>query len=199
VKKSMLSVAAVSGVAALALLAARSEAVPHTSNAKAGAQRGQYLVSILGCNDCHTPWKMGPKGPEPDMAKMLSGHPESLKMPPPPKPVGPWTASIAAPFTAFAGPWGISYAANLTLDQNTGVGIWTEDLFVKAIKTGKHYGTSRDILPPMPWPSYRNMPESDLKAMFAYLKSIPAIPNHVPDSEPAPPPPQAPVKTPAQR
>lgn len=198
-KKSLFSVVTVSVVAGLALLSARGEAVPNTPQPRTGAQQGQYLVSILGCNDCHTPWKMGPKGPEPDMAKMLSGHPEGLKMPPPPKPVGPWTASIAATFTTFAGPWGISYAANLTPDQNTGIGIWTEDLFVKAIRTGKHYGTSRDILPPMPWPSYRNMSDSDLKAIFAYLKSIPPITNHVPDSEPAPPPPGAPAPAPTKK
>jgi hypothetical protein len=188
VKKFLLSWTVASVVIGLALLASLGQAAPRASEPNAAAKRGQYLVSMIGCNDCHTPWKMGPKGPEPDMTKMLSGHPEGLKMPPPPKPVGPWTASIAAPFTAFAGPWGISYCPNLTPDQNTGIGIWTEDLFVKAIKTGKHFGTSREILPPMPWPSYRNMPDSDLKAIFAYLRTIPPISNHVPDSEPAPPP-----------
>ena len=188
-RRFLLSWTVASAVIGLALLASLGQAAPRASEPKAPAKRGQYLVSIVGCNDCHTPWKMGPKGPEPDMTKMLSGHPEGLKMPPPPKPVGPWTASIAAPFTAFAGPWGISFAPNLTPDQNTGIGIWTEDLFVKAIKTGKHFGTSREILPPMPWPSYRNMPDSDLKAIFAYLRTIPPISNHVPDSEPAPPPP----------
>ena len=196
--KSILSLAAVSAVAALALLAARSEAVPDQAGPKSGVKRGEYLVATTGCNDCHTPWKMGPKGPEPDMTRMLSGHPESLKMPPPPKPVGPWVASISASFTVFAGPWGISYAPNLTPDPNTGMGIWTEDFFVKAIKSGKHFGTSRDILPPMPWQSYRNLPDSELKAIFAYLRSIPPIVNHVPDSEPAPPPP-APVETPAKK
>lgn len=196
-KKSVLSLAAASAVAGLALLTVPGRAAtgaPETKSAsepKSGVPRGRYLVTILGCNDCHTPWKMGPKGPEQDMTRMLSGHPESLTMPPPPKPVGPWNASIAAPFTAFAGPWGISYAANLTPDQNTGLGVWTEDTFVKAIKSGKHFGTSREILPPMPWPAYRNISESDLKAIYAYLRSIPPIVNHVPDSEPAPPPPGA--------
>jgi hypothetical protein len=200
VNKSILSLAAVSAVAALALLAARGEAVSDQAGPKSGIKRGEYLVATHGCNDCHTPWKMGPKGPEPDMTRMLSGHPESLKMPPPPKPVGPWVASISASFTVFAGPWGISYAPNLTPDPNTGMGIWTEDFFVKAIKSGKHFGTSRDILPPMPWQSYRNLPDSELKAIFAYLRSIPPIVNHVPDSEPAPPPPPpAPGETPAKK
>ncbi len=91
-------------------------------------------------------------------------------------------------FTAWAGPWGISYTANLTPDQNTGLGIWTEDMFIKAIREGKHMGTSRPILPPMPWPAFRNYSDDDLKAIFAYLKSIPPIANHVPDPIIAEPP-----------
>src|SRR5437870_2909027 len=81
--------------------------------------RGAYLVTIGGCNDCHTPLKMGPKGPEPDRDRMLSGHPQSLVMTPPPKqaPNGPWMWSGAVTNTAFAGPWGISYARNLTPDK----------------------------------------------------------------------------------
>ena len=45
---------------------------------QARAERGRYLVTVGGCNDCHTPLKMGPKGPEPDMSRMLSGHPDSF-------------------------------------------------------------------------------------------------------------------------
>jgi hypothetical protein len=137
--------------------------------------------------------KMGPQGPEPDMSRMLSGHPEGMKLPPPPKPVGPWTASTVL-LTAWSGPWGMTYSANITPDKNTGMGIWTEDMFVKAIKTGKHMGTSRDIQPPMPWQDYRNATDEDLKAVFAYLRTVPPIVNHVPDYEPpsgAPPAPAA--------
>ena len=155
-------------------------------------ERGKYLVTIMGCNDCHTPFKMGPNGPEPDMTRMLSGHPETMKLPPPPAPSGPWVASFAGTFTAFAGPWGVSYAANLTPDQSTGLGIWTEEMFLKAVKTGKHMGTSRPIQPPMPWMWLGKATDDDLKAVFAYLKSVPPIVNHVPDyQEPASP---APVK-----
>jgi hypothetical protein len=156
-------------------------------------ERGKYLVTIMACNDCHTPFKMGPNGPEPDMSRMLSGHPEQMKMPPPPKPVGPWIAAGAATNTAWAGPWGISYTSNLTPDQNTGLGIWTEDMFLKAMRTGKHMGTSRDIQPPMPWPWIGKATDEDLKAIFAYLRSIPPIVNHVPDYQPpsAPPAPTA--------
>jgi hypothetical protein len=164
--------------------------------AAARVERGKYLVTIMGCNDCHTPWKMGPQGvPEPDMTRMLSGHPEAMKLPPPPAPSGPWLASFAATQTAFAGPWGVSYAANLTPDQNTGIGIWTEDLFIKAMRTGKHLGTSRPIQPPMPWYGVAKATDADLKAIFAYVRSIPQIVNHVPDyQEPSAPPKPAPEK-----
>ena len=99
--------------------------------------------------------------------------------------------------TAFAGPWGISYSANLTPDKNTGLGIWTEDMFLKAMKTGKHMGTSREIQPPMPWPWIGKATDEDLKAIFAYLQSIPPIVNHVPDYEP--PAPAAPQKAAPKR
>lgn len=151
---------------------------------------GRYLVTIMGCNDCHTPFKMGKSGPEPDMTRMLSGHPENLKMPPPPKLEIPWGMVGSATSTAWAGPWGISYTSNLTPDTNTGIGIWTEDMFIRAMRTGKHMGTSREILPPMPWPWYAKMRDDELKAIFAYLKSIPPIQNRVPD--PSPPPGAAP-------
>ncbi len=155
-------------------------------------KRGEYLVHAAACNACHTPLKMGPKGPEPDMTRLLSGHPESLQMPKPPDlGHGPWMTVGSATNTAYAGPWGISYAINLTPDQNTGIGIWTEDIFVKAIRTGKHFGTSRPILPPMPWESYANINDEDLKAIYAYLKSISPISNKVPDPVIAEPPAQS--------
>jgi mono/diheme cytochrome c family protein len=144
-------------------------------------ERGAYLVNTSGCHDCHTPWKMGPNGPEPDMARALSGHPEGMPMAKPPAMTEPWIMAGAATNTAWAGPWGISFTANLTPDQNTGLGIWTEDMFLRAIREGKHMGTSRPILPPMPWPAYRNMNDDDLKAIFAYLKSLPPTANRVPD------------------
>ena len=151
-------------------------------------ERGKYLVTGMGCNDCHTPMKMGPNGPEPDMTRMLSGHPEKMKMGPPPKMSGGWVAAGAATFTAWAGPWGISYTANLTPDQNTGLGIWTEDMFITAIREGKHMGKSRPILPPMPWPAFKNLSDDDLKAIFAYLRTIPPVVNHVPEPVIAEPP-----------
>lgn len=147
--------------------------------------RGQYLVTIGGCNDCHTPWAMGDNGPEPDMTRMLSGHPASLEMPPAPAAAGPWVWNGAGTNTAFAGPWGVSFAANLTPDENTGTGIWTEETFINTIRSGRHWGQSRPILPPMPWFNYAKMTDEDLKAVYAYLRSIPPVHNRVP--EPLPP------------
>jgi mono/diheme cytochrome c family protein len=157
------------------------------SAARVRVERGKYLVTIGGCNDCHTPLRMGPKGPEPDMARMLSGHPESFPITgATAAPSASWLMTIAASGTAFSGPWGVSFAANLTPDENTGLGIWTEDMFVKAVRTGRHMGVSRPILPPMPWPNVGAMNDDDLKAVYAYLRSIQPIHNRVP--EPLPPP-----------
>jgi len=151
--------------------------------------RGRYLVTVGGCNDCHTPLKMGPKGPEPDMARMLSGHPDTFPIKAGTQPAsGEWMALTAATGTAFSGPWGVSFTANLTPDQNTGLGIWTEDMFIKALRTGRHMGASRQILPPMPWFNYGKMTDDDLRSVYAFLRSIPPIHNRVPDPlEPASP------------
>lgn len=150
-------------------------------------KRGEYLVTAAGCNDCHTPATMTPEGLKPDMSRLLSGHPENVVMPPPPKLAeGPWVWAGAGTLTAFSGPWGVSYAANLTPDTNTGLGIWTEDMFVRALRTGRHMGTSRPIQPPMPWLWYRHFSDEDLKAIYAYLRSIPPITNHVPEYQPPP-------------
>lgn len=156
------------------------------SSAKADrVKRGEYLVNAAGCHDCHTPWKMGTNGPEPDMSRMLSGHPETISIVTPPSLANtPWVWASTGTNTAFAGPWGISYTMNLTPDRNTGLGIWTEEMFVKAIETGKHMGVSRPINPPMPWPAYRNFSEDDLKSVYAYLRTIPPIVNHIPDYVP---------------
>src|SRR5687768_5121628 len=90
--------------------AVRNEKAAQVAAAQAVVKRGEYLVNIGGCNDCHTPFTMGPKGPEPDRTRLLSGHPEGLQMPPAPKlPNGPWVWVDAGTNTAFAGPWGVSY------------------------------------------------------------------------------------------
>jgi hypothetical protein len=131
----------------------------------------------MDCNGCHTPFKNG--APDPD--RRLSGHPEDVVVKTPPKLPAGWAVAINDTNTAWAGPWGISFTANLTPDQNTGLGIWTEQLFIDAIRKGKHMGTSRDILPPMPWQMQANLTDEDLKAIFAYLLTLQPITNHVPE------------------
>jgi len=164
--------------------AAREKAAEAAVKAAASERikRGEYLVTIGGCNDCHTPWKMGPKGPEPDMSRMLSGHPETFPMPAVEQSNGAWLWKGAATNTAFAGPWGVSFTKNLTPDRLTGIGIWDEQMFIRTIRTGRHWGTSRPILPPMPWFNYAKMTDDDLKAVYAYLRTIPPVKNQVPDA-----------------
>jgi hypothetical protein len=152
-------------------------------------KRGKALVALGGCNDCHSPKKFTPAGPVPDSALLLSGHPASEKLPAFPADVlGPdkWGAMTTNDMTAWYGPWGVSFAANLTPDNVTGIGAWTEETFIKALRTGKHLGAGRPILPPMPWQGIGTSSDKDLKAIFAYLKSIKPIQNEVP--MPIPPP-----------
>jgi hypothetical protein len=116
---------------------------------------------------------------------MLSGHPDSFPITAGTTPVSEkWLMTAAASGTAFSGPWGVSFAANLTPDQNTGLGIWTEEMFIKAVRTGRHMGVSREILPPMPWFNVGAMTDEDLKAVYAFLRSIRPIHNRVPDPLP---------------
>jgi hypothetical protein len=183
-------------------------AQPGAATATDLAERGKYLVEgVGGCNDCHTPMKMGPNGPEPDMSVALSGHPAGLQMPPAPPASGPWVWHGSATNTAYAGPWGVSYAINLTPDESTGIGTWTEQVFVNALKTGRHMGIGRPIMPPMPWQAYSRMTDEDLRAMYAYLRTVPAKTNKVPEAVVAEPPaapaqaaptPGAPAAPPAQ-
>ena len=155
--------------------------------------RGASLVAHGLCDDCHTPVAMGPKGPQPDLLRRLSGHPESVVMPPAPvlPANGPWMATAGATMTAWSGPWGTSFTANLTPDPETGLGAWTAQDFIAAIRTGRHMGKGRPILPPMPVaPINAAYTDEELTAMFAFLRTLPPIVNHVPQPiEPASAPP----------
>jgi len=92
--------------------------------------------------------------------------------------------------TTFAGPWGVSYAANLTPDKDTGLGTWNVDVFINTLRRGKTLGVGRPLMPPMPWQEYKNLSDADLKAMFAYLQTLPPVKNKVPLYQP----PAAPAK-----
>jgi hypothetical protein len=146
-------------------------------------ERGEYLVTIASCNDCHSPKIMTPNGPITDTTRLLSGSPSEVKLPsidateitP-----GKWYLG-SADLTAWVGPWGISFAANLTPDSATGSGTWTEDLFIKILRSGKFMGVEagRPIMPPMPWEYINKMTDEDLKCVFAYIHSLPVIKNSV--------------------
>ena len=109
-------------------------------------QWGAHLVSISGCNDCHTPKKMGPKGPENNMDLELSGHPSQS---PEPKvdrqEIESKGLGVTGGLTEWIGPWGISYAANITSDS-TGIGGWKEDQFIFAMRNGKWKGLPLSLI-----------------------------------------------------
>lgn len=149
--------------------------------------KGKYLVNLGGCNDCHSPKIMTAMGPVPDTTRLLSGHPggeELAEFDPGMVAPGKWYLG-SADMTAWVGPWGISYTANLTPDQETGLGAWTPEVFIKALRTGKHMGVGRQLLPPMPWEPIGHLTNEDLTYIFEYLHSLPAIKNKVP--APVPP------------
>jgi hypothetical protein len=144
--------------------------------------RGEYLVNVAGCDDCHSPKRMGAHGPEIIPELRFSGYPSTRPIQRPDSNVvrQGW-ALLNADLTSAAGPWGVSFTANLTSDQ-TGIGAWKEEQFITALRKGKYKGleSNRDLLPPMPWFAYRNMTDEDLKSVFAFLKSTKPVKNIVP-------------------
>lgn len=173
-------------------ITACSENTPETSQTAATevaaesneeiVKQGEYLVGIMGCNDCHSPKQMGERGPEIIPELMLSGYPSE-------RPIVDFDSKLIKEgfgmfypdLTAAAGPWGISFAANLTPDE-TGIGNWTEEQFKKAMKEGKAKGleNGRMLLPPMPWTNFTQLRDEDAHAIFTYLKSIKPVSNIVP-------------------
>lgn len=146
---------------------------------------GKYLVNLGGCNDCHSPKIFTRMGPMPDTTRLLSGHPADSKLNKIDTTVtdSKWVYT-SMDNTTWVGPWGVSFTANLTPDGPTGTGNWTADIFIKAMRTGKHMGFGRNLLPPMPWQGIGQLKDDDLKAIFAYLHSLPPIKNQVPDPIP---------------
>ncbi len=119
--------------------------------------RGQYLVTVQGCGDCHTP---GTLYGSPDFGRRLAGSE-----------------------LGWRGPWGVSYPRNLTPDPETGLGKWTEKQIVDAIRTGMR-PDGRPLEPPMPWPNLTRLTDEDAYAIAAYLKSLPPVKHRVPDVVP---------------
>jgi len=171
------------GVIGVVVLALSIPACTQPSSEVSPVERGKYLVMAGGCNDCHTPKVFTASGPAFDTTRMMSGHPAGETLPPLPNGVigpGKWGAVTNAGLTAWFGPWGVSFASNLSPDMQSGIGSWPVELFIKTLRSGKFMGQSRDILPPMPWQTIGQMTDEDLKAIFAYLKSLPPIQNPVP-------------------
>lgn len=145
-------------------------------------EQGRHLVAIMGCNDCHSPKRMGPNGPEVIPELLLSGYPADrpiVKMDS--KLIKEGFGMFYPDLTAGAGPWGMSFAGNLTPD-GSGIGNWTEAQFKKALTEGKYKGLDggRALLPPMPWPNYKELTNEEVHAIFSYLKSIKPVNNVVP-------------------
>jgi hypothetical protein len=158
-----------------------------SSASKQMIKRGEYLVTVGVCDDCHSPKIFTAEGPVVDTTRRLSGHPAGDKVPDVPEgAIGPdkWGALATNHLTSWTGPWGTSFARNLTPDVATGLGSWTPEMFIKAIRTGKDMGEGRAILPPMPWPNYRQMTDDDLQAIFAFLRTLKPIENAVPNPIP---------------
>jgi len=163
--------------------AAREEAPkPDYGGFESQVAWGEHLVIVSACHDCHSPKKMTDHGPDIDSALLLSGHPAQL---PPPdvnqKDIERKGFILTSDLTAWVGPWGISYTANLTSDAS-GIGNWSEEQFIYALRHGKLKGLegSRELLPPMPWQMYRFMSDDEFAAVFAYLKTLKPINNLVP-------------------
>ncbi|MDP2042927.1 MAG: c-type cytochrome [Algoriphagus sp.] len=192
--KLFLSVAGLIGTVAACQSPAENIKLTETESAEATlsefaakAALGEHLVTIAGCHDCHTPRKMGPMGPELDMDRALSGHPSQQPIPDlDRKDLESKGVAATQGLTAWIGPWGVSFASNITSDA-TGIGNWTEEQFFTALRDGKSKGikSNRQMLPPMPYEMFRHMTDEEIKAVFAYLKSTRPIDNVVP--EPMPP------------
>ena len=148
---------------------------------RVSAERGAYLVNAIGCADCHSPKMMSENGPVPNPDLMLSGHPATEALPPVDMAKVQGYALFSMGLTAAIGPWGTSFAANITPDE-TGIGSWSEEQFLRSMKEGQWRGLegTRKLLPPMPWTQYRNLSDDDLKSIFAYLKTLKPVKNVVP-------------------
>jgi mono/diheme cytochrome c family protein len=186
-KKTILILTALTGAVILGLIActsgvAKTETTSAIISKDSLIKRGSYLVNSIGCDDCHTPKKFGPNGPELDMEHRFGGHLAN-------SPVAKVNTSVikdgwalfAMDLTSAVGPWGQSYAANISSDA-TGIGNWSEEQFMRALREGKSKGLKegRPLLPPMPWFMYKNMNDTDIKAIFAYLKTSKPVENRVP-------------------
>jgi mono/diheme cytochrome c family protein len=149
---------------------AQSTAQQPSGNAQ--VERGRYLVRVTGCHDCHSP-KV--QGMTPDLNRALSGRPSTTPLPTATKE----EVHASLDLTAWTGPWGYSVASNLTPEPTTGIGTrYNEASFIATMRTGKK-PNGTPIMPPMPSEVYQNMTDEDLRAIFAYLRTVKPIMNAV--------------------
>lgn len=158
---------------------------PSAADSANKVQRGAYLVNTMGCDDCHSPKKFGPKGPEIDTNLRFGGYPAGRPLPPFDTATAHKWILFAGDLTAAAGPWGVSFSANISSDP-TGIGNWTEAQFIRCLREGKWLGLDgRPLLPPMPWQNFARLTDRDLKSIYAFLKTTKPVNNTVP--QPIPP------------
>ena len=172
-------------VIVLGAVAVAQMATGSSGSSLAETAEGERLVHNMDCDVCHTPKVMTAAGPRPDTSRRLSGHPLDDEVPPFPAGVlgeGGWGGLFNHHLTAWAGPWGVSYGSNLTPDEETGIGAWSEETFIESMRTGTHIGELRPFLPPMP--TYDRLTDGELRAIFNFLRSIEPVSNEVPASRP---------------
>jgi mono/diheme cytochrome c family protein len=142
-------VATVLGLCALALSCSTNQKNTAAAPKQDPVARGRYLVTIMSCNDCHTP---GSFYGAPDTLRQLSGSD-----------------------LGWVGPWGVVHARNLTPDSTTGIGTWTSEQIVTALRTG-NTPSGVQLAPIMPWMNYGTiLDQDDAMAIAAYLKSLPPV------------------------
>lgn len=148
-------------------------------------ERGKQLVNLGGCDKCHTPKITTLFGTKSDPDRFLSGYPQDE--PPPELPsseVGSpeWEeAFYTTDGTVWIGRWGVSYAANITPDPETGIGKWTEERFLETFRSVDHIGEGSTMRSPMPTEVYSKLTDEELRSIYMYLMVIEPIVNKVPD------------------
>ena len=150
-------------------------------------EKGRIITEIFGCVDCHSPKIMEGEFLVNDPDKLFSGHPQDNVLPKfSPDIIGPdkWRGLFTDDMTAWGGPWGISYSANLTPDKKTGIGKLTEENFVSILNIGIHSNMNRKLMQPMPWKEISELEDEDIKAVYKYLRTVKPVKNKVPESVP---------------
>ena len=189
-RKTVLNLTAIAAITSLVFIACQGSTAREEKSIaitkEEMVKRGEYLVNTIGCDDCHSPKRMGAHGPEIIPELRLSGYPSDR----------PFTIAdtnvvkkgwmlFSDDLTTAVGSWGQSFAANLTSDAS-GTGNWKEEQFIKAIREGKYKGldNTRPLLMPMPWFVYKNLTDDDLKSIFAFLQTTNPVNNVVPAPRP---------------